>query len=91
MNELTSRNIYLKQHEFDALVSLCFNAGVNTLTRDRSPKFNAYLLDGKYDPAEVKEHFATYVYQNGTALPGLVKRREAEANMFSHGIYDSTH
>ena len=48
-------------------------------------------MSGNYDPVEIRNEFLTYTKQNGKVLPGLVKRREAEANMFNYGVYDSSH
>jgi GH24 family phage-related lysozyme (muramidase) len=91
MKALTANGVYLKQHEFDALVSLCFNSGPGRLTYSNSPNFNPYLLAGKYTPEEIEAHFGTYTKQNGVQLAGLIARRKAEANMFNYGIYDSSH
>ena len=67
----------LKQCQFDALVSLTYNIGArnfgeSTLLRK--------LNEGNYD-APVFE-FGKWTRGGGVSLPGLVRRREAEAKLF---------
>ena len=67
----------LKQCQFDALVSLTYNIGArnfgaSTLLRK--------LNEGNYD-APVFE-FGKWTRGGGVILPGLVRRREAEAKLF---------
>lgn len=67
----------LSQNQFDALVGLVFNIGVGAFRRSTLLRV---LNDGKYDqvPAQIKR----WKYQDGQVLRGLVRRREAEAQMF---------
>lgn len=67
----------LKQNQFDALVSFCFNVGPGNLKKSTLlRKLNA----GNYD--EVPREFTKWTLAGGKELPGLVKRRRAEAEMF---------
>ena len=90
-DELSAKGIQLESYQADALISLCFNAGKNALSSSQSPNFHRMIVSGNYDPVEIRNEFLTYTKQNGKVLPGLVKRREAEANMFNYGVYDSSH
>ena len=83
----------LTQGQFDALVSLCYNVGVGNLGKSDLLK---HLNAGDYPRAA--SHFADWKYSRVTdpklamamkvkpgtkaVLPGLVKRRAAEAAMF---------
>ena len=90
-DELEAKGIQLESYQADALISLCFNAGKNILSSSQSPNFHRIIVSGNYDPTEIRNEFLSYTKQGGQVLPGLVKRREAEANMFNYGIYDSSH
>jgi lysozyme len=68
----------IAQNQFDALVDFCFNAGRgsflgSTLLR----KVNAEDFEG----AAVQ--FSLWVHAGGEVVPGLVRRRAAEAELFS--------
>lgn len=70
----------LEQHEFDALVDFTYNCGIgnfrgSTLLR----KLNAG------DRAGAGEEFGKWVKGGGKVLPGLVRRRAAEAHLFMYG------
>lgn len=67
----------LKQHQFDALVSLVFNIGSTAFKNSTLlEKLNA----GNYGGAQ--EQFHVWKKQAGKTLAGLVKRRAAEAEHF---------
>lgn len=71
----------VKQHEFDAMVSLAYNIGIgafenSTLLR----KFKAQAPS-----SEVAEQFHRWNKGGGKVLNGLVKRRAAEAYLYEHG------
>lgn len=72
----------LKQHELDALASMAYNVGIaGLLGSTLMKKLN------NYDRAGAAKEFGKWVYADGQKLPGLVRRRKAEAEMFKHGIY----
>lgn len=67
----------LTQGQFDALVSFTFNLGAGALGRSTLlKKLNA----GDYAGAQAE--FGRFVHAGGRVLPGLVRRRGEEAQMF---------
>jgi GH24 family phage-related lysozyme (muramidase)/murein DD-endopeptidase MepM/ murein hydrolase activator NlpD len=76
----------LYQHEYDALVSLLFNTGEFFLSSGKAPKLYRNLLNKKYNDAAIE---LLDITNNNTA--GLVKRRQAEYNMFINNNYDANH
>lgn len=67
----------LNQNQFDALVDFAYNAGAkNLLTSTLLKKLNA----GDY--AGASKEFGKWVYSGTKKLNGLVKRREAERQLF---------
>ncbi|BEM31262.1 lysozyme (plasmid) [Serratia marcescens] len=70
-------HVPLTQNQFDALVSFVFNLGVGDFrTSTLLKKLNA----GDYDDAA--QEFGRWIHAGGKALPGLVRRREAERALF---------
>lgn len=67
--------ISLNQNQFDALVSYVYNTGgSDTLFK---------LINQKAPEEQIRKWFTTkYITSKGVKLPGLVRRREAEANLF---------
>lgn len=75
-------HVQLRQHQYDALVSLFFNVGVLWITQGSVVrKCNA--RDWKRAAATILE----YDKANGKKTLGLVRRRHAERRMFLEGIY----
>ena len=67
----------ITQNQFDALCSFCYNLGVGTLQKSTLLKdINLSLWDAAANDI-LKFHFA-----GGVSLPGLVKRRQAEHDLF---------
>ena len=67
--------IPLTQNQFDALLSHTYNCGGS------STLFN--MINRKASFKEIREWFETkYTSANGVILPGLIKRRKEEANLF---------
>lgn len=67
----------LTQNQFDALVDFAYNAGIGALTRSTLLlKLNA----GDYAGAAAL--FAEWDHAAGKVVPGLLRRREAEAALF---------
>lgn len=66
------------QNQFDALVSLAYNIGPARL------KSSTLLKKVEADPTDpmIRGEFARYIYGGGKVLPGLVKRRSAEADHY---------
>jgi lysozyme len=72
----------LKQHQLDALTSFVFNVGEGSL---QNSTLRRRLNAGKY--AAVPNELDKWVFSQGKKLPGLVRRRKAEGNLFAHGRY----
>jgi lysozyme len=70
-------NVKLEQHQFDALVSLVFNIGQTNFLRSSCLK---YLNRGWYSSAG--RRILPFVFAGGRKLPGLIRRRRAEYNLF---------
>lgn len=72
-------NVPLYKYEYDALVSIAFNAGTAGVA-----KLAESVNKGKYDviPAEIEK------YRTGGGNEG---RRASEANLFKSGVYDASH
>lgn len=68
----------LKQYEFDALVSFLFNVGEYTLLNDKT--LRGYVNDG--NSQGVYDRLQEYVHGGGQVLPGLVKRRKTEGELY---------
>lgn len=68
----------LNQNQFDALVSFCFNLGPANL------KASTLLKKVNVNPndSSIKDEFMKWVKAGGKTLTGLVRRREAEANLY---------
>lgn len=64
-------------NQFSALVSFAFNVGNGALEESTLLRLHRA---GKYDAA--KEQFGKWVRGGGKVLPGLVKRRAAEAALY---------
>ena len=72
----------LTQQQFDALVSFAFNLGIGAFESSTLLK----KLNAKQFGA-VPTEFEKWVKASGKTLPGLVKRRTAEAKLFTTGKY----
>ena len=68
----------LNQNQFDALVSFVFNLGAGAFRR---ATFLGLLNAGHYDA--VPDGLKLYVKAGGVTLPGLVRRRQAEADLWN--------
>ena len=69
--------IAVTQNEFDALVSFAFNVGVGALANSTLLKL---LNSGNKKGAA--EQFSRWVYAGNKVLEGLIKRRNAEKDLF---------
>ena len=69
----------LSQHEFTALVSLAYNVGLNSVATSRLIK---KLNMGDREGA-AEEFSIGWDTSNGERVLGLIRRREAERNLFS--------
>lgn len=64
--------------EFAALVDFAFNLGTNALATSTLLK----KIRANASEAEIRYQFSRWVYSNGKKLPGLVKRRQWEADRY---------
>jgi lysozyme len=76
------------QNQFDALVSLAFNAGEGAVD-PRTSTLMRMVNAGNFEGAA--EQFGRWNHANGKALKGLSSRRASEQKIFTDGIYDSGH
>ena len=65
------------QHQFDALVCFAYNVGIGNLNASTLLKLHK---EGKHDDAQAQ--FARWNKGAGHVLPGLTKRRAAEAALY---------
>jgi lysozyme len=77
-----SPHAVLTQYEFDALVSLTHNIGPGAYCRSTIAK---KVDRNDYEGAAAE--FPRWVYAGNRVLPGLVKRRGCEAQLFRSGDY----
>lgn len=73
-----SVSVPLTQNQFDALVSFAFNNGVGAFLSSTLKR----KIEAKAPPAEIRHEFSRWVNAGGRPLPGLVRRRAAEADLF---------
>jgi lysozyme len=78
-------NAQVTQNQFDALVSLAYNIGVNAFAHSTLCRL---VVQGQMD--EAAKAFSQWRYSGGNIVPGLVARREREAELFSGGSSVST-
>jgi hypothetical protein len=69
--------IDLNQDQFDALVDFCFNTGRGNFLKSSLLR---YVNGGEFQSAIVQ--FGLWVHAAGEVVPGLVRRRAAEAALF---------
>lgn len=75
-------SVSLEQHQFDALVDFCFNVGRGNFL---GSSLLRYINQREFDSAALQ--FGLWVHAGGKVVPGLVRRRGAEAALFSgHGF-----
>lgn len=69
------------QHQFDAMVSLCYNIGPSNF---RSSSVRRHFNAGNL--AQAAASFRLWNKAKGKVLDGLTRRREAEASLFSRAV-----
>ncbi|HTV09139.1 MAG TPA: lysozyme [Candidatus Aquilonibacter sp.] len=70
--------VKLTQGQFEALVDFCFNAGGGNFLHSSLLR---YVNAGEM--AEAAAQFGLWVHAGGRVIPGLVRRRAAEARLFA--------
>lgn len=77
-----SLEVKLEQHQFDALVSFCFNIGEGAF---RDSTLARYVR--RHDLVSVPSQLRRWNRAGGRIVAGLTKRRESEAKLFATGDY----
>lgn len=87
-NFFTKNSISLNQNQYDAIMSFTYNVGIGWTTYKNSDgtwcRLKTLLLSdpSTWTAEAVQGAFGTWVNAGGVELPGLVKRRAAEAKLF---------
>lgn len=71
-------DLKVNQNQFDALVSFAYNVGITNFNNSTLKK----KVIANPNDATIRDEFMKWVSSRGKQLPGLVKRREAEANLY---------
>lgn len=71
-------DVELSDGQIAALTSLTYNCGTGAIGRSTLLRL---LNDGHF--ASATEQFGAWIYDDGVRIPGLVRRREAEAALFA--------
>ncbi|HBJ2623474.1 TPA: glycoside hydrolase family protein [Clostridium botulinum] len=82
--DLEFKNVNLKQHEFDALVSFAYNCGTSGLLGSTLYK---NVCNGIRDKDTITSNFQAWSNGGGRRIEGLYRRRTKEAAMFSSADY----
>ncbi len=82
--DLDSKNVNLKQHEFDSLVSFAYNCGTAGLLGSTLYK---NVCAGIRDTNTITSNFQAWSNGGGKRIEGLYRRRTKEAAMFLDGDY----
>ena len=77
-NAVGTLGLQLTQNQFDALVSFAFNVGIAAL---RGSTLLRLIRSGASETA-IRTAFGMWVKAGGKTLPGLVRRRKAEADLY---------
>lgn len=72
--------VALSSQQEGSLTSLCYNIGCGAFSSSTLVK-----LINQGDPVAAQNEFSRWVYAQGIQLPGLVSRREQEAEVFAEG------
>ena len=76
-NFLYNKKIALNDNQFSALVSFCYNLGLDPLVNSKRSMHKAIVKNH-----QVREAFMMYCFAAGKKLNGLVRRRKAEADLY---------
>lgn len=78
-NDLDSRGVHLNQNQFDALVSMAYNVGVDSVL---GSTLYRNVCQGVRDVNTITQDFCMWDKAGGRTLEGLLRRRKSEAAMF---------
>jgi lysozyme len=85
-------NVDVKQHEFDALVSITYNIGTGDTVHDKGGMAGSTFIDlvnAKRPASEVVAAMKRFKYDNGKIIQGLINRRKKEGDLYQYGKYSS--
>lgn len=71
-------NVGINQNQFDALLSFTYNCGVGALGKSTLLK----KVKANHNDPSIEQEFLKWTKAGGKTLPGLVKRRQAEADLY---------
>lgn len=69
----------LNDYQYDALTSLAYNIGLGAF---RKSTLLRIINRGGASEEDIRKQFDRWVYGGGRVLPGLVRRRHAEADLY---------
>ncbi|MCM1168884.1 MAG: lysozyme [Bacteroides sp.] len=72
----------LQQDQFDALCSFCYNLSIGAF---QGSTLRKVVIRNHNDFPAIRKEFMRWVNVSGRKMNGLVKRREAEANLYCDG------
>jgi len=72
----------LNQNQFDALVSFVFNVGAGNFQSSTLLK----RVNANPNNPDIRGEFGRWIHGGGKVLPGLIKRRKEEADLFFSNI-----
>lgn len=73
-----TQGVPLRQCQYDALVSFVYNLGAGNFRKSTLLK----KVRVNPDSPSIRDEFGKWIYGGGRVLPGLVARREAEADLY---------
>ena len=73
-----TQGVPLRQCQYDALVSFVYNLGAGNFRKSTLLK----KVRANPDSPSIRDEFGRWIYGGGRVLPGLVARREAEADLY---------
>ena len=79
----------LTQYQFDALVCFTYNLGSGWIYSSTG-NFRKTMTDPNATNAQILYWFAAHCSGGGSVLPGLIRRRAAEANLYINGVYGTS-
>lgn len=75
---INSLNLSINQNQFDALVSFAYNCGKDALRTSTLLK----RIKANASEEQIRAGFAAYRMSAGKVMPGLIRRRAEEANLY---------
>ena len=82
------KDIELSQHQFDAIISMVFNAGTQIFRNRDGSNTGIYRALKKGDHKRVMHEMRRWVHQAGKPLKGLVTRRGMEEMLYLLGTQE---